>query len=111
MYEQIAAHPTVRALLAQQLQQEDTITAADAEAMVVQVTERLQAARREAEANPSQAEPPAPAPPGLARRTKTEVPAEQLHMLNAALQSRPQGFSMNPRLERTLERRTSGLEL
>jgi len=110
MYEQVAAHPTVRALLAQQLQQEGIIAEADAEAMVAQVTERLQEARREAEANPSLAEPPAPAPPGLARRTKTAVPAEQLHTLNAALQSRPEGFSMNPRLARTLERRSTGLE-
>ncbi|MEP7189996.1 MAG: 2-oxoglutarate dehydrogenase E1 component, partial [Roseiflexaceae bacterium] len=110
MYEQIAAHPTVRALLAQQLQKEGSIAEADAEAMVAHVTERLQAARREAEENPSMAEPPAPAPPGLARRTKTAVPAEQLHVLNEALQSRPEGFSMNPRLARTLERRTSGLE-
>jgi 2-oxoglutarate dehydrogenase E1 component len=110
MYERIAAHPTVRALLAQQLQQEGVLSEADAAAMVAEVTERLQAARREAEANPRLGEPPAPAPPGLARRTKTAVPAEQLRVLNAALQSRPEGFSMNPRLERTLERRNTGLE-
>jgi len=110
MYEQIAAHPTVRALLAQQLQEEGVITAAEADAMVARVTERLQEARREAEAHPHQAEPPAPAPPGIARRTKTAVPAEQLHALNQALQSRPEGFSMNPRLERTLERRNSGID-
>jgi 2-oxoglutarate dehydrogenase E1 component len=110
MYEQISAHPTVRALLAQQLQDEGIITAADAEALVAQVTERLREARREAEAHPRLAEPPAPAPPGIARRTKTAVPAEQLRALNQALQSRPAGFSMNPRLERTLERRTSGLD-
>src|SRR6266542_2134753 len=110
MYEKITAHPTVRQIWAQQLQQEGIIAEADAEAMVAQVTERLQEARREAEANPSLAEPPAPAPPGLARRTKTAVPAEQLHTLNAALQSRPEGFSMNPRLARTLERRSTGLE-
>jgi 2-oxoglutarate dehydrogenase E1 component len=38
------------------------------------------------------------------------VPADQLRALNQALQSRPEGFSMNPRLERTLERRTSGFD-
>jgi len=38
------------------------------------------------------------------------VPAEQLRVLNAALQSRPEGFSINPRLARTLERRTTGLD-
>jgi 2-oxoglutarate dehydrogenase E1 component len=110
MYEQIGAHPTVRALLAQQLQEEGVIASADADALVAQVTERLQEARREAEAHPHLAEPPAPAPPGLARRTKTAVPVEQLRALNRALQSRPEGFSMHPRLERTLERRNSGID-
>jgi 2-oxoglutarate dehydrogenase E1 component len=110
MYDQIAAHPTVRAIVARQLQEEGVVTEAEAQAMVAQVTERLQEARREAEANPHLAEPPAPAPPGLARRTRTAVPADQLLALNEALQARPQEFSMNPRLERTLERRNTGIQ-
>jgi 2-oxoglutarate dehydrogenase E1 component len=110
MYEQIAAHPTVRTLWAQQLQREGVLDDAAAEAMVAAVTERLQQARREAEANPHRAEPPAPAPPGIARRTNTAVPAERLQALNEALLARPDDFTPNSRLERTLERRRTGFE-
>jgi 2-oxoglutarate dehydrogenase E1 component len=110
MYEQIAAHPTVRAIWAQQLQGEGVISEAGAEAVVARVTERLQQARREAEANRHHEEPPAPAPPGIARRTNTAVPAERLRQLNDALLARPEGFAPNARLERTLERRRSGLD-
>jgi len=96
--------------IAQLLEREGIITAADADAMVAAVTERLQRARREAEANPKINQPPAPAPPGIARRTATAVPAEKLIALNTALLARPEGFTVNPKLERTLERRRSGLE-
>ncbi|HEY3232936.1 MAG TPA: 2-oxoglutarate dehydrogenase E1 component [Roseiflexaceae bacterium] len=110
LYRTIAEHPTVRELWAQQLQREGIVTQADADAMIAAVTERLQQARREAEANPSHDEPPAPPPPGLARRTKTAVPAERLIALNEALLAWPEGFNPNPRLERALERRRTGLD-
>jgi 2-oxoglutarate dehydrogenase E1 component len=110
MYAMIAEHPTVRAQWAARLQQEGTISADAADAMVAAVTERLQQARREAETNPHHDEPPPLPPPGIARRTKTAVPAEQLIELNQALLTWPAGFAPHPRLERTLDRRRSGLE-
>jgi 2-oxoglutarate dehydrogenase E1 component len=110
MYTFIAEHPTVRELWARQLERDSIITTADADAMVAAVTERLQQARREAEASPKLNQPPAPAPPGLARRTATAVPAERLIELNEALLARPEGFAANSKLERALDRRRSGLD-
>jgi 2-oxoglutarate dehydrogenase E1 component len=110
MYAQIANHPTVRERWAKQLEQEGVAAPADADAMVAGVTERLQAARREAEATPHHAEPPAQPKAGLARQASTAVPAERLAEINEALLAWPEGFSPHTRLARTLERRRTGLE-
>ncbi|MFL5801971.1 MAG: 2-oxoglutarate dehydrogenase E1 component [Roseiflexaceae bacterium] len=110
MYATIAAHPTVREQWADRLQQEGAISGDDADAMVAAVTERLQQARREGEAHPHHEEPPPLPPPGIARRTKTAIPAERLIELNEALLAWPEGFKPHPRLERTLDRRRTGLE-
>src|SRR5258706_8604636 len=110
MYATIAAHPTVREQWADRLQQEGAISGDEADAMVAAVTERLQQARREGEAHPHHEEPPPLPPPGIARRTKTAIPAERLIELNEALLAWPEGFKPHPRLERTLDRRRTGLE-
>ncbi|MFN8505168.1 2-oxoglutarate dehydrogenase E1 component [Kouleothrix sp.] len=111
MYTTIANHATVRQIWADRLIADGLIDAAEAERMIAEVTEKLQQARREAETKPHEDRRPKPAPPGLARRTQTAVPAERLQMLNAALLNRPAGFTINSRLERTLERRRSAFEL
>ncbi|MEN9939127.1 MAG: hypothetical protein RLZZ387_5706 [Chloroflexota bacterium] len=110
MYTFISQHPTVRALWAARLEQQGDIPAGGGDALVRSVTERLQQARAEADTLSHTAEPPAPAPPGLARRTATAVPAERLRELNEALMQRPEGFVVNPRLERTLDRRRTALD-
>ncbi|MBK9713025.1 MAG: 2-oxoglutarate dehydrogenase E1 component [Kouleothrix sp.] len=110
MYAAVARHPTVRERWAQELQRESTIGNADADGLIASVTERLQHARQEAEANPHHNEPPPLPPPGIARRTATAVPAERLIELNEALQARPKEFTVNPRLDRTLDRRRTGLD-
>jgi 2-oxoglutarate dehydrogenase E1 component len=110
MYAQIAKHPTVRERWSEQLQKEGSISQADADALIASVTEQLQQARRDAETAPPHVETPAPPPPGIARRTTTAVPAEQLIALNQALLVRPEGFTPHPRLERTLERRRTALD-
>ena len=110
MYATIAAHPTVRAQWAARLEQGGDIPPGEGDRLVQAVTERLQAARGEAEAHPHHHEPPPQAPPGLARRTLTAVSAERLRALNEQLIARPAGFSVNPRLERTLDRRRTALD-
>jgi 2-oxoglutarate dehydrogenase E1 component len=110
MYRAIAEHPTARQIWADKLIAEGLVTAAEAEQMIAEVTERLQQARREAETKPHEDRRPKPAPPGLARRTQTAVPAEKLAAINAALLNRPAGFTIDNRLERILDRRRSALE-
>jgi 2-oxoglutarate dehydrogenase E1 component len=111
MYSAIAEHPTVRSLWAQTLEREGVIAGGDADAMVARVQERLQQAKRDADANPQYDEPPPLPPPGIARRTRTAVPAETLRMLNAALLARPEGFAANSKLERNvLEKRRKALD-
>ncbi len=109
LYQKITNHPTVRAIWAQQLESEGSIGAGDADQMVQAMTARLQEARRVAEGAPYEDRRPKPAPPGLARRTKTAVVGDTLQSLNAALLNRPAGFTVNTRLERTLERRRAAL--
>ncbi|HMP41780.1 MAG TPA: 2-oxoglutarate dehydrogenase E1 component [Roseiflexaceae bacterium] len=110
MYAQIGNHPTVRAIWAERLVQEGDIADGEADAMVAAAMGRLQESRVEAEDHPHHEQPPAPPLPGIARRTVTAVPAERLAQLNESLLVRPAGFRINPRLERTLERRRSGFE-
>jgi 2-oxoglutarate dehydrogenase E1 component len=110
MYATVAKHPTVREQWASRLVQENRISSETPDALIAAVTEHLQQARRDAEANPHQNEPPPQPPPGIARRTKTAVRAERLIELNEALLSWPKGFAPHPRLERTLDRRRSGLD-
>jgi 2-oxoglutarate dehydrogenase E1 component len=110
MYAKIAAHPTVRARWAERLEREGAIAAGEADALIAAAIERLQEARTAAEDNPRHEEPPAPAPPGIARRTPTAVDAERLAALNTALLERPEGFRVNTRLERTLDRRRTGFD-
>jgi 2-oxoglutarate dehydrogenase E1 component len=110
LYASIAAHPTVRARWASQLESDATINPGEADILTRVVMDRLQQARREAEGLvPQEDRPPVP-PPGIARRTQTAVPAEALRELNEALLARPEGFGANPRLERTLERRRQALD-
>jgi 2-oxoglutarate dehydrogenase E1 component len=110
MYAQIAKHPTVRAQWAGRLEQDGVIQPGEGDRLVEAVTAQLQQARAEAEAAPHTNEPPPPPPPGLARRTLTAVSAERLRALNEQLMARPEGFVINSRLERTLERRKTALD-
>jgi 2-oxoglutarate dehydrogenase E1 component len=110
LYNKINQHPTVRQIWADQLVKEGRISPEVPDQLIAEVTERLQEARREAEKNPQLTEPPPLPPPGIARRTKTAVPAELLRELNEALLNWPKDFKPHPRLARTLERRRTGLD-
>ncbi len=110
LYEAIAAHPTVRALWARQLEQEGIVTRDEAEAMVVRVQDRLEKART---AQPSYASPKSKdsvAVPLFGEPLKTSVPADRLRRLNEALLARPDGFTANSKVERILLRRRTGMD-
>ncbi len=106
MYDTIAAHPTVRSLWAEELAERDIITPERADQLV---QDRLASLQRTAESLQASKhirdEPPATPPPGAARRVKTAVPAETLRELAASLAAVPEGFRLNPRLARLLDRR------
>jgi 2-oxoglutarate dehydrogenase E1 component len=111
MYEKIAAHPTIRALWAQQLEQQGAIAADEASRMMEAVLTHL----REINRLPASAVPPEPAETeqegeGERGGRNTGVSAGQLRALNEALLRRPDGFTVNPRLERQLARRATALD-
>ncbi|HZS92260.1 MAG TPA: 2-oxoglutarate dehydrogenase E1 component [Chloroflexota bacterium] len=111
MYEKIAAHPTIRAIWAQQLEREGIIAADEASRMMDAVLTHL----REINRLPASAVPAEPAETetegeGERGGRHTGVSAGQLRALNEALLSRPEGFAVNPRLERQLARRATALD-
>lgn len=107
LYEKISSHPTVRELYALQLEREGVLTAEDAALMVKAVEETLEKARNTRTGRGLQKGVATPeVNDGL---LDTRVPAETLEVLNEALLDRPQGFTPNAKLERTMfaKRRTA----
>ena len=109
MYEQIAAHPTVRELWAQELERQGVVTREEAEALIAQVEERLQQARRQAEGQPPAQEDDGSGPRARTDYSVSSVSAERLTELNEALLARPEDFKPHARLERLLQRRRSAI--
>jgi 2-oxoglutarate dehydrogenase E1 component len=105
MYEIITHHPTVRELWARTLEAQGVVTAEEAEAMVRGVTERLERARHEQQGDGAPQGSPGEGGPAAQAKPETAVPAERLVELNEALLARPEGFTVNPKLERVLQRR------
>jgi 2-oxoglutarate dehydrogenase E1 component len=110
MYNQIAQHPTVREIYARSLLEAGIVTDEEIAAMQSEVQDRLRQARDESEglvpvAMPSAA-PAVRAPPEI----HTAVPAGALHALNESLLQRPEGFTVNPRLDRIMSRRREAID-
>lgn len=110
LYAKIAEHPTVRQIWAEKLVSDGIISKEDADKMVAEQTARMQEARKEAEGKPAEDRRPKPAPAGLARRTQTKVPADVLKQINASLFKWPEGFAIDPRLDKILDRRRTALD-
>jgi 2-oxoglutarate dehydrogenase E1 component len=106
MYKRIARHPTVRERFAGQLVQQGTLDAAAAEALVAKHYGVLEAALASLEPERDFVAPIAePGAAGVAGRTPTGVPLEQLAAINEALLAPPDGFTIHKKLERTRDRR------
>jgi len=120
MAERIASQPTVRARYAQRLIDDGAISEAEAEALVEQVTATLRAAHEHLEQTIStQAPVRAQAPPPVTEQqggdsggdpVVTAFPADRLERLNRELIAVPEGFMVNPKLARQLERRLEAIE-
>jgi 2-oxoglutarate dehydrogenase E1 component len=111
--ERIHEQPTVRDEYASRLIEEGVLTAEESEAILDEVVGALRAAHDRLRA--SIAEPPAPPrePPqltGTGDVVETAVAADRLRALNEALLDVPDGFVVNPKLARQLERRREALE-
>jgi len=106
--ERIESQPTVRERYAERLVEEGVLTREDAERLVEEMVGTLRAAHESLRA--SIAEPPAPhsellPSAGTGDAVETAVDAERLRGLNDELLRVPEGFTVNPKLAKQLERR------
>ena len=106
--ERIESQPTVRERYAERLVEEGVLTHEDAEGLVEEMVATLRAAHENLRA--SIAEPPTahtePLPGvGTGDAVETAVDAERLRGLNEELLRVPDGFTVNPKLAKQLERR------
>jgi len=108
MVERIQAQPTVGETYAARLVADGVISGADAAALVAELTTTLRAAHDRLRASIAGAEPLADTPRVRAARATivhTAVAAERLLALNEELLRVPDGFTINPKLARQLDRR------
>lgn len=111
MYQQIANHPTVRQLWVKALLSRGVIREGLAEELVRKHMERVQAAFNALVPERHLVEPvPRPPQPGAARHVKTAVSLDQLRDFNKSLRQLPDGFSINRKIERAIERKRTMLD-
>ncbi len=106
LYQHIDDHPSVRRLWAQRLVSEGQLDEDEPQALLQRQLDTLQDILdglkiEEADLGPD-LEPP---PSGAARRVRTFVEIDTLQELMAAALALPEGFTVNPRLQRLLKRR------
>jgi 2-oxoglutarate dehydrogenase E1 component len=112
MYQQINDHPTVLALWAEKLVAEGTVTPEERQAIWDENYGHLAAVQQQVR-EATNGGPPASAPPvqpaTVQAPVATRVPADRLLSFDRQLHSWPDGFSVNPKLERQLGRRGQSL--
>ena len=112
MAERIAAHPTVRTLYAQRLAESGEVSAEESQRLEKELQERMRAAH---EALKSSFATPAASsgestPAAAEASVETAVPADRLRELQQELVRVPEGFTVNPKLAKMLERRMEALD-
>jgi len=111
MYDKIDQHPTVRQILANRLIQKGIITAGEAKAKLQAVIDNLQKIYESFEPKTELPKPSLDSPePGTARKVITHLPADKLKAWHDSLWKFPEGFTVNAKLKRVLDRRQSALE-
>jgi 2-oxoglutarate dehydrogenase E1 component len=110
MYQKIDAHPSVRRLWAQRLEQDNVVPVGRAEELLQGFMNQLQQEDEKLDAEKSLLEPvPQPPPPGAAQKVKTAIPLKRVRELNQALLQFPTGFPLNPKLVKFVERRLDSI--
>ncbi|HLI33732.1 MAG TPA: 2-oxoglutarate dehydrogenase E1 component [Terriglobia bacterium] len=111
MYRKIAEHPTVRQLWVKTLLERGVIQPGFAEELVRKHMDHIQSVYNSLEPERQLVEPvPEPPKPGTARQTKTAVPIERLRQLHEALRRFPEGFTVNRKLQRAIDRKRTTFE-
>jgi 2-oxoglutarate dehydrogenase E1 component len=110
LYERIAAHPTVRALYANELMTAGVINSDVADDLQREAEGKLRQAADEVKTGRYQPEQATLRESSPLSSYRTAIPAATLRELNAALLARPGGFTANTKLERLLRRRDDALD-
>jgi 2-oxoglutarate dehydrogenase E1 component len=111
LYKEIDAHPTVRRLWAERLVEQKEVDEALPETLLQKHLAELQAIFDQLKVEDADLGPELePPPPGAARRVRTAIETESLQELLEALMKTPDGFTVHPRLQRILSRRSQILE-
>jgi 2-oxoglutarate dehydrogenase E1 component len=111
MAQVIAEKPTVRELFAESLAAEGVVAEEEAKALVEQVHTQLREAHERLKSSLAPAvEGEGRIPPTAAGEVVTAVAPDRLRSLNRELLAVPEGFTVHPKLVRSLERRVSALE-
>jgi 2-oxoglutarate dehydrogenase E1 component len=111
MAEQIARHPSVRTLYVEQLAASGDVSADEAERLEKQTQERMRAAHEALRSSFAARQQGHEGTPLSAEASvETALPAERLRELEAELVRVPEGFTVNPKLTKMLERRVQALD-
>ena len=112
MAQQIAEQPTVRAQFVERLVEDGIVTREEAESLAVEQQNRLRAAHDALKTTFGAAQTDAGdrTPEAAEARVVTAVPAERLRELSEELVRIPEGFKVNPKLQKQLARRTEALD-
>jgi 2-oxoglutarate dehydrogenase E1 component len=119
LYAEITNRPTVRALFASRLENEGALTPGEGDRMLAAALDRLHELKMISDGEPADGEhaplpdqnghaPGTPVPTGAA--PDTGVAEVTLRAYNDALHSFPEDFTLNPKLERQLQRRRGALD-
>ena len=112
MAERIAAQPTVRALYAERLAEAGEVSAEEADGLAKEMQERMRAAHEALKSSLTSADASSGegTPVAAEASVETSVPADRLRELQQELVRVPEGFTLNPKLAKMLERRLEALD-
>jgi 2-oxoglutarate dehydrogenase E1 component len=106
MYAKIQEHPSLRKILAAQLEREGMLEKGQADKLLQERMDELQKGLASLEAKEEDLEPPLePPPPGAASQVDTRVPLKHLAEINQALLVVPDGFHLLSKVGRVMKRR------
>ncbi|MGE5462333.1 MAG: 2-oxoglutarate dehydrogenase E1 component [Syntrophothermus sp.] len=110
MYREIDKHPSVRKLWAGRLEEQKVIEAGHADQILQGYMTQLQQESEKLDPEKSLFEPvPSTPPRGAAQKVKTAIPLKRIKELNQSLLQFPNGFKLNSKLVKAVERRQSAI--